>query len=407
MRLLHTSDWHIGRTFHGHPTIEHLQRVLDALVEIVHDKRVDVVLVAGDVFDSATPAASYLDVLTGALRALHQAGAVVIITSGNHDSATRLGFQSEFAALADIHVLTDAQKADQPVMLTDEHGPVAIYGIPFLEPALVQHFYPDIALRTHASVLGFVMDRLRADAASRNARTVVLSHCFAANIGDSTDSDDSADSTSDAAAGQTVGLERDITAGGLDIVPLNTFRGVDYVALGHIHGRSQLRSEARYSGAPLHYSFSEAGKPRGAWLVDLDQGGLAGVEWVDLPIPRRLSVLTGTLDNLLASSDFDDKEQDWVSAILTDQARPLDAMRKLQTRFPWCATLEHRPSVVAETAVTSYAERLKSKTDGEIVAGFLEHVRNGVGPTDAEQTVIAAVIAEHATAAEDRASVAV
>ena len=405
MRLLHTSDWHIGRTFHGHPTIEHLQQVLEALVEVVHDKRVDVVLVAGDVFDSAMPAAAYLDVLTGALRAFHEAGAVVVITSGNHDSATRLGFQSEFAALADIHVLTDPQKADQPVMLTDEHGPVAIYGIPFLEPALVQHLYPATVLRTHAGVLGFVMDRIRADAASRNARTVVLSHCFAANVGDATDSDGSADLASDAAAGQTVGLERDITAGGLDIVPLNTFRGVDYVALGHIHGRAKLSNDVRYSGAPLHYSFSEAGKPRGAWIVDLDQGGLAGVEWVDLPIPRRLSVLTGTLDNLLASSDFDDNEQDWVSAVLTDQARPLDAMRKLQTRFPWCATLEHRPAVVAETAVTSYAERLKSKTDGEIVAGFLEHVRNGVGPTDAERAVIAAVITEHATAAEDRASV--
>ena len=109
--------------------------MLEGLVEVVHDKRVDVVLVAGDVFDSAMPAAAYLDVLTGALRAFHEAGAVVVITSGNHDSATRLGFQSEFAALADIHVLTDPQKADQPVMLTDEHGPVAIYGIPFLEPA--------------------------------------------------------------------------------------------------------------------------------------------------------------------------------------------------------------------------------------------------------------------------------
>ena len=379
MRLLHTSDWHIGRTFHGHSTTEALKTVLDAMVQVVRDRQVDVVLVAGDVFDSATPAAEYYEVLTGTLRALREAGATVILTSGNHDSATRLGFQSEFAALAGIHVITESSRHSTPIELTDEHGPVAIYGIPFLEPALLRHHYPDETLRTHEQVLGFAMRNIRADLASRAGRSVVLSHSFVANI----------------AEAQTPNLERDITAGGLDIVPLSVFDGVDYVALGHIHGRAQLSEGVRYSGAPLHYSFSEAGKPRGGWLVELGADGLEGVEWVDLPVPRTLTVLTGTLEELLTSDLYSEHEQHWVSAIVTDQARPIDGMRRLQARFAWCATLSHQPLVTASTETVTYAERLKSKSDTEIVDGFLEHVRNGVGATDAERTVIADVIASH------------
>ncbi|WP_168625659.1 exonuclease SbcCD subunit D [Cryobacterium sp. BB307] len=388
MRLLHTSDWHIGRTFHGHPTTGHLREVLDALVTVVRDNHVDVVLVAGDVFDSATPAAEYYEVLTDVLREIRGTGATVVLTSGNHDSATRLGFQSDFASLAGIHVVTRPELHDRPIELSDEHGNVAIYGIPFLEPALVRHRYPDVELRTQADVLRMAMDNIRADVRERGTRSVVLSHCFAANVG-APDLDHERGMVS-----QTPGLERDLTAGGLDVVPLSTFDGVDYVALGHIHGRAQLSDSVRYSGAPLHYSFSEAAKPRGVWLVDLNANGLAGAEWVDLPIPRRLSVLTGTLDELLGDPALANYENDWVCAFLTDQARPLDAMRRLQARFPWCAHLEHRPSIVTEASGATYAERLRLKSDSEIVDGFLEHVRNGVGTTVAERAVIAAVIAE-------------
>jgi exonuclease SbcD len=382
MRLLHTSDWHIGRSFHGHSTTEHLRTVLDALVATVREKSVDVVLIAGDIFDSATPAAEYFNILTEALVALREAGAAIALTSGNHDSATRLGFQSAFAGLAGIHVITRPEQHDKPIELNDEHGVVAIYGIPFLEPTLVRHLYPDENLRSHSAVIGFAMNNIRTDAVTRTARTVVLSHCFAARVA-ATPNDE-----------QTVGLERDITAGGLDVVPLSHFDGIDYVALGHIHGRAQLSEGVRYSGAPLYYSFSEAGKPRGAWLVDLDAQGLAEVEWIDLPVPRGVTVLTGNIESLLTDASFTKHENDWVSAILTDQARPLDAMRRLQVRFPWCATLDHRPAVVADSGKKTYAERIKLQSDPEVVGGFLEHVRNGVGPTDAERAIIADVIAK-------------
>jgi exonuclease SbcD len=422
MRILHTSDWHIGRTFHGCSTVESLRVVLGALVDVVRDRRVDVVVVSGDIFDSATPAAENYTVLTDTLRNLRTAGAEVVIISGNHDSATRLGFQSDFAGLAGIHVLTRYGQHNRPVTLSDEFGPVHFYGIPFLEPSLVRHLAPDAPMGTHTQVLEFVMERVRADLAERGGRSVVLAHCFAAGLGasDGTGAGDGAsaadgrgaageDSTAGGAGASGVAaalpVERDITAGGLDVVPVSTFDGPDYVALGHIHGRATLTPRVRYSGSPLHYSFSEAGKPRGVWIVDLglestgepaDGGvrtttgntGLPSVEWVGLPVPRRMSVLTGEIEQLLTDGAYSGHEDDWVSAILTDRVRPLDGMRRLQKRFLHCVCLEHRPAVSAMAVTTSYAQRVKARSDGEIVGGFLEYVRNGVGPSEFERDLI-------------------
>jgi len=388
MRILHTSDWHIGRTFHGHSTLANLGTVLDALADIVREKSVDVVVVSGDIFDSATPAREAFDVLSRAIRQIREAGASVVITSGNHDSATRLGFQSEWAGLAGIHVITRPEQFDEPVVIEDEYGPVLFYGIPYLEPALVRHLFPEVEMRRHSQVLGYAMQRIRDDIARRDgARSVVLSHAFVVNV---------PGAGSDTSASEASDVERDITAGGLDLVSVDVFGGADYVALGHIHGRSTLTPAIRYSGAPLHYSFGEADKPRGAWLVDLDAAGLDTVEWVDLPVPRPLSILTGELHELLVDPALSAAEGDFVSVVLTDQVRPIDGMRRIQSRFPSAVQLTHQPAVMAERPAASYAERLHARSDHEVIAGFLEFVRNGVGPSDDESELIAEVIAEQA-----------
>jgi DNA repair protein SbcD/Mre11 len=383
MRILHTSDWHIGRTFHGHSTLEALGEVLRALTATVAERHVDVVAIAGDVFDSATPSADAFELLTTTLSGIRHEGAQVVMTSGNHDSAARLGFQSTFTTLAGIHVITRVEQHDQPVTIDG----VDFYGIPYLEPSLIRHSYPDETLRTQAQVIAFAMRGIRAQIARRTdaARgphthpSVVLAHCFTAGV-------------------EASDIEREIRSGGLDVVALSTFDGPDYVALGHIHSRSELTGGIRYSGSPLHYSFGECGKPRGAWLVDLDEAGLQGVEWVDLPIPRPLAILIGTLDELLTDAAYARFENHWISAILTDTTRPVDAMRKLQTRFPHCAVIDHQPATVAAVTTTSYAERIKAHSDTEIICGFLEHVRNGEGPSDTETELITDMIGDHRAA---------
>ncbi|MFC4224307.1 exonuclease SbcCD subunit D [Lysinibacter cavernae] len=380
MKILHSSDFHIGRTFHATSTLDHLRQVLAALVSLAVQQSVDVLVVSGDIFDTSTPAADHYAVLTETLTALHSEGIAVVMTSGNHDSATRLGFQSQWASQAGIHILTEHDAYSRPVELNDEFGPVLFYGIPYLEPSLIRHLHPEVELRSQQQALSMAMDAVRADLASRASdtspvRSVAMAHCFVVG-------------------GEASDVERDITAGGLDYVSLSTFDGPDYVALGHIHGRAVFSERVRYSGAPLHYSFSEANKPRGVWLIDLGATGLGAVEWHDLPIPRPLSVVTGTLNDLITQSEYNSAEQHWVSAILTDQQRPLDAMAKLRERFAYCVTLEFQPDTSADHGTATYAQRVQSQSDPTLIAGFLEYVRNGVGQTDYERECIADALAQ-------------
>jgi exonuclease SbcD len=374
MRILHTSDWHIGRTFHGHSTLAALADVLDALVVQVRENDVDVVIVAGDVFDSATPAASAYTLLDDALMALHETGATVIMTSGNHDSAARLGFHSRL--LRDgIHVLTDPQAIATPVTVHDEHGPVHFFGIPYLEPAIVRGLWPDAALRTQAQVMHHAMGLVRDGMAEHAGRAVAVAHCFAAGVD------------------PTAGLEREVRQGGLDIVPLASFEGPEYVALGHIHGRQQLSERVRYSGAPLHYSFGEQHKERGSWLVELDADGLASTQWLALPVPRALVTLTGALDEILSDENVTAHADDWVCAIYTDALPQHEPMRRLRERLPFCALVQHQPEGVDAADDRSYSQRLRTAvTDEERIEAFLEHVRAGQGASEREAELIREVL---------------
>jgi exonuclease SbcD len=385
MRLLHTSDWHIGRSLHGTELLAEQEAVLSGLAAVVAAERVDAVLVAGDVYDRAVPSADATAVLDRVVGRLLAAGAAVVLTPGNHDSARRLGTFSGLLSAAGLHVRAATGRLDEPVLLADEHGDVALYGLPFLEPEVARH---ELGLdgepgraRTHEAVLGAAMERVRADLFLRpGTRSVVLAHAF---VGGGVASDS----------------ERDICVGGVDLVPASVFDGVDYVALGHLHRPQTLTPRVRYSGSPLAYSFGEAGQQKLAWLVELDAAGLAAVTPVPLPTPRRLTVLTGTLDELLADPAHTTAEEDFVSARLTDPARPADPMRRLQRRFPHCVHLEWAAPGAADDA-RSYTERLRGRDDLEIAGEFVQHVR-GVGPSAAERELLA-----RALGAADRAEAA-
>lgn len=380
MRLLHTSDWHVGRTFHGADTVGALSAVLGEIPAIVRRERIDVVLVAGDVYDSAMPAGRHVEALTGALQAIRDAGAEVVLSSGNHDSPARLGANAGFARAGGLHLSTAAtDPSSWRIELADEHGPVHVFAVPYLEPVVLRAVLPDADIATQADAMRWAMDAVRADLAVAPARSVVLAHCFAAGV--APDADDA---------------PREIRAGGLDVVPIATFDGVDYAALGHIHSRQELAPAVRYSGAPLHYSFRERSPERGGWLVELGAGGLELVEWIGFPVPRVLTQVRGELDALLADPSLSGTEDDWVRAVLTDAAMPLDAMRRLQERWPHCAQVEWAGAVDPRDAA-GVRERLQRRSDVEVVDDFLAHVR-GEGASDAERVLVADGLARVAAA---------
>ncbi|MCL2465239.1 MAG: exonuclease subunit SbcD, partial [Micrococcales bacterium] len=221
MRLLHTSDWHLGRTLHGIDLLEYQAAYLDHLVALTREEQVDAVLVAGDVYDRAVPSVEAVAVLSGALARLSEL-TTVVLTSGNHDSSVRLGFGAALMRQR-VRLCTAYTGVDQPVVV----GGALVYGLPYLDPdfartalseATDDDGLPVPLTRSHRAVLSAAMRRVLADRAARpERRAVVMAHAFVTG-------------------GQPSESERDIRVGGVDQVPASVFAGVDYVALGHLHG---------------------------------------------------------------------------------------------------------------------------------------------------------------------------
>jgi DNA repair protein SbcD/Mre11 len=377
MRLLHTSDWHLGRSLHRADLRAAQSAFLDHLVQVARAEKVDAVLVAGDVYDRAVPPVDAVELCEDALLRLHDTGAQLVLISGNHDSARRLGFGSGLLEKAGVHLRTRPGALARPVLLQDAHGPVAVYGVPYLEPDAVRnelqasgdHDVP----RGHAGVLGHAVACIRADADARGvARRVVMAHGW----------------VSGGAASES---ERDITVGGVGQVPADLFAGFGYVALGHLHGQQTVAPHLRYSGSPLPYSFSEASHRKGSWLVDLDATGSAHVEQVPAPVHRRLSVLRGRLGDLLASAAYAPQADDFVSVTLTDPSRPEGAMDALRARFPHVLVLAFEPEGAGPDA-RGYRARTAGRDDLAIAAEFVSHVSNAP-PTPGEERLLASAFA--------------
>ncbi|MFD8912126.1 exonuclease SbcCD subunit D [Streptomyces sp. NPDC059575] len=369
MRLLHTSDWHLGRSFHRVNMLGAQAEFIGHLVDAVRAHAVDAVAVSGDVYDRAVPPLAAVELFDDALHRLADLGVPTVMISGNHDSARRLGVGAGLIDRAGIHLRTEPSAAGTPVVLSDAHGEVAFYGLPYLEPALVKDEF-GVTKAGHEAVLAAAMDRVRADLAARpsGTRSVVLAHAFVTG-------------------GQASDSERDITVGGVAAVPAGVFDGVDYVALGHLHGCQTLTERVRYSGSPLAYSFSEADHRKSMWLVDLAADGSVTAERLDCPVPRPLARIRGTLDDLLADPRLDGHEDAWVEATLTDAIRPADPMARIAARFPHTLSLVFDPERAPDDPAVSYARRLAGRDDQQIAEDFVAHVR-GAGPDPREAAVL-------------------
>ena len=367
MRILHTSDWHLGRSFHRVGLLDAQAAFLEHLADVVRSEGVDALVVAGDVYDRALPAVDAVTVLDDGLDAIVDAGATVLVTSGNHDSSARLGFGARRSARGGVHLRTRVHDASTPVLLADRHGPVALYGIPYAEPALVSDALG--VERGHAPVLRSLMDGVRADLATHptGTRSLVAAHAFVAG-GDASDS------------------ERDISVGGVGAVPASVFDGVDYVALGHLHGRQRLGEHVRYSGSPLPYSFSEQTHRKGSWLLELGPGGLERVDAVDAPVLRPLAILRGALQDLLTDPAHARHESSFCQVTLTDAQRPREPMERLRRRFPHVLALGFDPEGRRDQPV-GYAERVRGLDDVDLCCAFVDHVR-GAPATDSERHLL-------------------
>lgn len=408
MRLLHTSDWHLGRTLHGVDLLDHQAAYLEHLVDVVRTDPVDAVLVAGDVYDRAIPPVEAVQLLSATLARLAE-HTTVVLTPGNHDSAARLGFGAELMRER-VRVRAQVGGLADPVVLPSTDGDTLVYALPYLDPDVVRSRL-DAPARSHESVMTAAMTLVRADLARRAAeaaavgrpapRSVVMAHAFV--IG-----------------GEPSESERDIRVGGVDHVPAGVFAGVDYVALGHLHGPQLVSGRSggagpgagpgggpgvsgagaagkggaveggagpvlRYSGSPLAYSFSELRQTKSTTLVELPVGGPPVVTLVPAPVPRRLAEITGPLEDLLGPA-CEAHTDDWLRVTVTDTHRPPDLFRRVRERFPHALVIQHRPP--ERTGATPGATQVTAAHDPlEVAAEFVAHVC-GAEPSDAERAVL-------------------
>ncbi len=348
MRFLHTSDWHPGRTLHGESLLAYQAAFLQWLVDLAAERAADAVVVAGDVYDRAVPAPDAVRLLDSALSRLSAAGVPVLLTSGNHDSAVRLGFGARLAETAGVHLRTRLDDLCSPLIV----GRVGIYGIPYLLPDAVMAELQ--AERSHASVLRAAVARILADATRRGiSRVVVAAHAFVTGS-------------------VTCESERDVSVGGIGDAPASVFAGVDYAALGHLHGAQQVAANVRYSGSPLPFSFSERSQVKSVHLVEIDQAGVR-VQPVPVPVPRPMAELRGRLADLLADPGAAPRDA-WVKAVLTDPSRPAAPMERLRDVWPHTLALEFRPDAVPRQAVADLARIREVRDPVEICSLFVEWV---------------------------------
>jgi DNA repair protein SbcD/Mre11 len=373
MRLIHTSDWHLGRTLHGESLLEHQGEFLRWLLDQAVTRQVDAVLVAGDVYDRAVPPTDAVRLLDETLVAFSRARIPVVLTSGNHDSWVRLGFASRLSEAAGIHLRTRVEDITRPVILRDEHGEVGIYGIPYLLPDAVMGELG--AERSHASVLAAACERIRTDAAARGvSRTVVIAHALVTG-------------------GQTSDSERDIRVGGIGDAPPRALAGCSYLALGHLHGQQRVdtggTTVARYSGSPLAFSFSERHHHKSVTLAGIGADGTVETEQLPTPVPRPLREVRGRLDDLLVRADGDlaDLAGAWVKAVLTDQARPFAPMERLREKWPHIIALEFQPEGGLAGPDADLARLAEAADPVEICGLFVDYVA-GAPPDEAQLAVL-------------------
>ncbi|CAL92816.1 exonuclease SbcCD subunit D [Azoarcus olearius] len=365
MRFLHTADWHLGRVYHGVSLLEDQAHVLRDFVRLAGETRPDAILIAGDVYDRSVPPADAVRLLDETLTELVVGLAIpVVLIAGNHDGPDRLAFGASLLGRAGLTVRGPVDASVAPVRLRDAHGEVAIYPLPYAEPALVRSAFGEEALADHHAALGAQLRAIRA-AHAAGTRSVVVAHAFVLG-------------------GSESESERPLSVGGSGAVGAELFAGFDYVALGHLHRPQQAGGEhIHYSGSLLKYSFAEAGHAKSVNLVEMDAAGRCTVERVALAPRRDLRIVEGTLADIIAGAAADPGRDDYLLARLSDSGALLDAMGKLRTAYPNALAIErplhagdgpgraaadHRRIRIEDLFASFYAETAGRPLEAEAIA---------------------------------------
>jgi exonuclease SbcD len=311
LRVLHTSDWHLGRSLHEESLLEDQAWALERLHELLEAERPDVLVVAGDVYDRAVPPAEAVSLLDDFLTRAASLRVPVVAIAGNHDSGDRLAFGARLLEARAVHLRGDLGRIHEAVELP---GKGFVYAAPYVDPEVVRGMTGDDSVRGHAAATERALARARADAAGRALPAVLVAHAFVQGAVETPDS------------------ERPLSVGGAASIPAAVLSGFDLVALGHLHAPQEVAPGVRYSGSLLKYSFSEATHEKSVAVVEVERGA-SRTRLVPLGARRDVVRIQGTVDDLLRRPDLARHEGDLVEATLDDAGYVPDAKVRLQRRF--------------------------------------------------------------------------
>ena len=321
MKWIHTADWHIGRSLFGVNLIDDQAHLLEQLIGILKDRKPDLLIVAGDIYDRSIPPEDAVILLDRVFsQILQETQVAILVISGNHDSSARLGFGSALLTSRGFHLVCNLKQSLSPIVIEDETGPVHFFALPYSEPSLIREFTGNQQVRDHDSAFEAMLPLFH-NACPVSARKILAAHAFVAGA-----------ATSDS--------ERPLSIGGAGTVSTERFIGFNYVALGHLHRAQNLGSEkVQYSGSLFNYSASEIDQEKSVTWVEMNASGEIHSARIPLAPRRQLRKMKGELKDLLeqgqvALSAGDLKRHDYILAELTDRGALFDPMGKLRLFYP-------------------------------------------------------------------------
>lgn len=355
MKFIHLSDLHIGKRVNEISMIEDQTYILNKILGIIDNEKADAVLIAGDIYDKSVPSAEAVTLFDDFLCHLAERDLPVLIISGNHDSPERLAFGNRLLESSGIHISPAYSGEITPVILSDDHGEVHLWLLPFVKSGHVRRYYPDEGIESYTDAIRVAVEKMDID---KSARNVLLTHQFVTGA-----------STCDS---------EDISVGGTDNVDASVFADFDYVALGHIHGPQNIGSERiRYCGTPLKYSFSEANHKKSVTIVELGEKGNLQIRTVPLSPKHDLREIRGTYQELTAKCNYDGTAvDDYLHIVLTDEEDVPEAMNRLRVIYPNLMKLTYDNTRTRSNNQIDSVEDLQRKSPLELLDELYELQNN-------------------------------
>ena len=379
MKIIHTSDWHIGKIVNEYSMIDDQKYILNKLIELIDEENADVLMIAGDVYDRSIPPVEAVELLNETLSSLViDRNVYVLVISGNHDSGERLSFGNKILEKQGLYIAGSDEELYRKVVLCENNKNINFYLVPYKDPALTKKLLDNKEIRSHNDAMIAVIDKIKED--------LNIGHGYVTMKRE--EAIDVSDHKYEAAELETSESERPLSIGGTDLIDGNIFKDFDYVALGHLHGRQKIgRETMRYSGSLLKYSFSEVKQKKSVAVLDLKDKDI-NIELRELNPFRDLRIIKGNIEDLICEGrDVEEGKEDYIQAILTDDGELMNPMEKLKAVYPntMLITRERKRNVSEDGAVAKGEFRKKSKID--LFKDFYEAYGSG-DYTDKKENVL-------------------